>query len=41
VRPARPREEVIAELLRSHRSITLNLEALYRQGAASASTATS
>ena len=29
VRPARPREEVIAELLRSHHSITLNLEALY------------
>ena len=27
--PARPREEVIAELLRSHRSITLNLESLY------------
>jgi hypothetical protein len=29
VRSARPREEVIAELLRSHRSITLNLESLY------------
>jgi ATP:ADP antiporter, AAA family len=29
VRSARPREEVIAELLRSHRSITLNLETLY------------
>jgi AAA family ATP:ADP antiporter len=29
VRQARPREEVMAELLRSHRSITLNLEALY------------
>jgi hypothetical protein len=28
VRTGRPREEVIAELLRSHRSITLNLEAL-------------
>jgi AAA family ATP:ADP antiporter len=28
VRSARPREEVIAELLRSHRSITLNLESL-------------
>jgi hypothetical protein len=29
VRSGRPREEVIAELLRSHRSITLNLESLY------------
>jgi hypothetical protein len=29
VRSARPRDEVIADLLRSHRSITLNLEALY------------
>jgi hypothetical protein len=28
-RTGRPREEVIAELLRSHRSITLNLESLY------------
>ena len=32
VRTGRPREEVIAELLRSHRSITLNLESL-RAGA--------
>jgi AAA family ATP:ADP antiporter len=28
-RTGRPREEVIAELLRSHRSITVNLESLY------------
>jgi len=28
----RPREEVMAELLRSHRSITINLEALYQRG---------
>jgi len=41
VRQARPREEVMAELLRSHQSITLNLEALYRQSAASPSPATS
>jgi hypothetical protein len=33
VRSARPREEVIAELLKSHQSITLNLEALYRRNA--------
>jgi hypothetical protein len=31
----------MAELLRSHQSITLNLEALYRQSASSPSTATS
>jgi hypothetical protein len=37
VRSARPREEVIAELLRSHRSITLNLESL-RAAASAAST---
>jgi len=36
VRSARPREELIAELLRSHRSITLNLESL--RAAASAAT---
>jgi hypothetical protein len=36
VRTGRPREEVIAELLRSHRSITLNLESLYQRNAASA-----
>ena len=41
VRQVRPREEVMAELLRSHQSITLNLEALYRQSASSPSTATS
>ena len=39
VRSARPREEVIAELLRSHRSITINLESLYQRNAASASSA--
>jgi len=39
VRSARPREEVIAELLRSHRSITLNLESLYQRNTASAPTA--
>jgi hypothetical protein len=37
VRSARPRDEVIAELLRSHRSITLNLESL-RAAANAAST---
>jgi hypothetical protein len=35
----RPREEVMAELLRSHRSITINLEALYERGASSPSAA--
>ena len=39
VRSARPREEVIAELLRSHRSIIINLESLHQRSAASASTA--
>jgi AAA family ATP:ADP antiporter len=33
-RSTRPRDEVMAELLRSHRSITLSLEALYLQGGA-------
>ena len=32
-RSTRPRDEVMAELLRSHRSITLNLEELYQRGA--------
>ena len=32
-RSTRPREEVMQELLKSHRSITVNLEALYRRGA--------
>jgi len=35
----RPREEVMAELLRSHRSITINLEALYERGASTPSAA--
>jgi len=39
VRSARPREEVIAELLRSHRSIIINLESLHQRAAASAPTA--
>ena len=39
VRSARPREEVIAELLRSHRSIIINLESLHQRTAASAPTA--
>ena len=34
-RSTRPRDEVMAELLRSHRSITVNLEALYQRGAGS------
>ena len=37
VRSGRPREEVIAELLRSHRSITLNLESLYQRNTPSPS----
>jgi hypothetical protein len=37
-RPVRPRDEVIAELLRSHQSITLNLEELHRRAAAEAAT---
>src|SRR5436190_14527949 len=39
VRSARPRDEVIAELLRSHRSIIINLESLHQRNAASAATA--
>jgi len=39
VRSARPREEVIAELLRSHRSIIINLESLHQRNAGSAQTA--
>ena len=42
-RPVRPREEVMADLLRSHRSITLSLEALYsaaRDGRGADSTTT-
>jgi hypothetical protein len=35
-RSARPREEVIAELLRSHRSIAINLETLRRVAASDA-----
>jgi ATP:ADP antiporter, AAA family len=38
VRPVRPREEVIADLLRSHRSITLNLEALFQRTNADSTT---
>lgn len=38
VRQARPREEVMAELLRSHQSITLNLEALYQRTSADSRT---
>jgi ATP:ADP antiporter, AAA family len=38
VRQARPREEVMAELLRSHRSITLNLEALYQRASPDSTT---
>ncbi|HEV8392915.1 MAG TPA: Npt1/Npt2 family nucleotide transporter [Vicinamibacterales bacterium] len=37
-RTGRPREEVIAELLRSHRSITINLESLYQRNAAPSTT---
>ena len=30
--PARPRDQIVADLLRSHRSIVLNLEELQRRG---------
>jgi ATP:ADP antiporter, AAA family len=37
-RPVRPRDEVIADLLRSHRSITLNLESLFAARSADSTT---
>jgi hypothetical protein len=37
-RTLRPREEVIADLLRSHRSITLNLETLFQRSSADSTT---
>ena len=40
-RSTRPRDEVMAELLRSHRLITLNLESLYQRGAGSAASVAS
>jgi hypothetical protein len=40
-RSTRPRDEVMAELLRSHRSITLNLEALFQRAGGAAPSAVS